>query len=227
MLGFFQSHTIPGIEQVTDNYFERLFRIEHTIGFVRVRASADKPELRVKIVPGDPRIRLEVIGRMRKMFDLDGDPKLIAQSFARIPWLGQLCDRFSDLRLPRGWDAFETAICSILGQLVSAGHRSNRIGQLVSNYGEEVGHPLSTGKVRLFPAAEVLAGSDLNAVKTTIARREAIQEFSRRVLNGAISLSETQAPAAFRKAILETKGLRPWSAEYISLRAIGDKDALP
>jgi hypothetical protein len=31
----------------------------------------------------------------------------------------------------------------------------------------------------------------------------------------------------FRKALLETKGLGPWSAEYISLRSIGDTDAFP
>jgi len=32
---------------------------------------------------------------------------------------------------------------------------------------------------------------------------------------------------AFRKALLETRGLGPWSAEYISLRALGDTDAFP
>jgi hypothetical protein len=31
----------------------------------------------------------------------------------------------------------------------------------------------------------------------------------------------------FRKALLETKGLGQWSAEYISLRGIGDPDAFP
>jgi AraC family transcriptional regulator of adaptative response / DNA-3-methyladenine glycosylase II len=129
--------------------------------------------------------------------------------------------------LPRGWDPFETAICSILGQLVSASQRANLIGQLVRNYGEEVVDPVSVEKLYLFPSAEVLAGSDLSAVKTTIARREAIREFSRRVLSGAISLADAQDPAAFRTALLETPGLGPWSAEYISLRAIGDTDAFP
>ncbi len=81
--------------------------------------------------------------------------------------------------------------------------------------------------MRLFPEAEVLANADLSAVRTTIARREAIRDFSRRVLSGAISLSEAQDRAAFRKALLDTKGLGPWSAEYISLRAIGDTDAFP
>ena len=41
------------------------------------------------------------------------------------------------------------------------------------------------------------------------------------------SLSEAQDPLAFRKTLLDTKGLGPWSAEYISLRAIGDTDAFP
>src|SRR3989442_1760615 len=122
----------------------------------------------------------------------------------------------------QGWDAFETAICSILGELVSAEQRSNLVGQLVRGYGEEIAHPISREKTYLFPGANILAQSDLSRVKTTIARREAIQELSRRVLSGAISLSEPQDPASFRKALLETTGIGAWSAEYISLRAIGD-----
>jgi AraC family transcriptional regulator, regulatory protein of adaptative response / DNA-3-methyladenine glycosylase II len=224
---FYQSHPIRGIERVTENSFERVFRIEHTIGFVRVRAMVGKPHLKVLILCGDPKIRFEVVRRIKKMFDTDSDPMLIAKKFARSPLLARLCDRFPGLRLPRGWEAFETAICSILGQLVSAEQRSSLIGQLVHNYGEEIVDPLSAEKMHLFPDPEILSTSDLRAVKTTIVRREAIREFSRRVLSGAISLSESQDPIAFRKALLETKGLGPWSAEYISLRAIGDPDAFP
>jgi AraC family transcriptional regulator of adaptative response / DNA-3-methyladenine glycosylase II len=111
--------------------------------------------------------------------------------------------------------------------LVSAQQRANLIGQLVRNYGVQISHPSSGENMRLFPAAEALANADLSAVKTTIARREAIREFSRRVLAGAISFFEAQDPAAFRKALLDTKGLGPWSAEYISLLAMGDTNAFP
>jgi len=152
---------------------------------------------------------------------------LIENSFRRIPLLASLCHRYPGLRLPRGWDPFETAICSILGQLVSAQQRANLIGQLVHNYGVEIAHPSSGENMRLFPEAAVLANADLSAVRTTVARREAIREFSRRVLSGAICLSEAQDRAIFRKALLDIKGLGPWSAEYISLRAIGDTDAFP
>jgi AraC family transcriptional regulator, regulatory protein of adaptative response / DNA-3-methyladenine glycosylase II len=227
IIRFYQSHPIPGIERVTENSFTRVFRIENTVGSVCVRAVAGKPRLAVRIVPGDPEIQFEAVRRVRKMFDLDCDPRRIAKSLGQIPLLATLVDRFPGLRLPRGWDPFETAICSILGQLVSAGQRANLIGQLVSNFGEKIADPVTAEKTRLFPGAEVLARSDLSAVKTTIARREAIREFSRRVLSGAISLSERQDPAAFRQALRATKGLGPWSAEYISLRAIDDTDAFP
>ena len=160
------------------------------------------------------------------MFDLDCDPVLIAKSFERIPLLAALCRRFPGLRVARGWDCFETAICTILGQLVSAGHRERLIAQLVSNYGEEVVDPSTSKRAYLFPGAGVLASSDLSAIGTTSARREAIRDFSRRVLSRAISFAEDQDPAAFREALLETRGLGPWSAEYIRLRN-GDTDAFP
>jgi AraC family transcriptional regulator of adaptative response / DNA-3-methyladenine glycosylase II len=227
ILRFYQTHSIPGLERVTENSFARSFRIDNLIGFVSVAAMSGARHLTVRIVPENPEVSLAVVGRVRKMFDLDCDPMVVAKSFQRIPLLASLCRRRPGLRLPRGWDPFETAICSILGQLVSAPQRAHLIGQLMDNYGIDIVHPLSKENTRLFPTAEVLATVDLSAVKTTIARREAIREFSRRVLAGAISLSEDQEAAAFRRALLAVRGLGPWSAEYISLRAIGDTDAFP
>ena len=227
IIGFYQTHPIPGLERVTANSFERVFHIDGKTGIVRIETMVGVPQLKVRIAPDVAEIRLKVLKRVRKMFDLDCDPMLIERTFRRIPLLATLCHRYPGLRLARGWDPFETAICSILGQLVSAQQRANLVGQLVHNYGVEISHPSSGENMRLFPQAAVLANADLSAVRTTIARREAIREFSRRVLSGAISLSEAQDRAAFRKALLDTKGLGSWSAEYISLRAIGDTDAFP
>jgi AraC family transcriptional regulator of adaptative response / DNA-3-methyladenine glycosylase II len=227
IIRFYQSHWIPGVERVTDDCFARVFRLDRVVGFVEVRVIVGKPQLKICIMPVDPNTASEAVRRVRKMFDLDCDPAVIANSLGKIPLFATLCGRFPGLRLARGWDPFETAVCAILGQLVGASQRTNLIGQLVSHYGEEIIDPSSGEKARLFPTVEILARSDLSAVKTTRARREAIRDFSRRVLSGAISFSDTQDPAAFRKALLETRGLGPWSAEYISLRALGDADAFP
>jgi len=227
IIRFYESHPIPGVERVTEYGFERVFRIGNSIGFLQVQQRVNESHLELRAVTEEPKILPEIASRVREMFDLDSDPVLIAEGLARVPLLARLCDRFPGLRLPGGWDPFETAVCSILGQLVSAEQRSNLIGQLVHAYGDEIFHPVSGEKTRLFPGPEVLAKSDLGEVKTTGARREAIRNFSCRVLSGAISLSQAQDPMEFRKALLETKGIGPWSAEYISLRAIRDKDAFP
>jgi AraC family transcriptional regulator, regulatory protein of adaptative response / DNA-3-methyladenine glycosylase II len=227
IMRFYQTHPIPGVETAGESFFERIFRVANTIGSFRVQAMSGAPHLNVRIVTENPKILFEVVSRVRRMFDLDLDPSLIASRFATVPLLAKLYRRFPGLRLPGGWDGFETAVCSILGQLVSAEQRGQLVGQLVRGYGEEIEHPVSGEKVRLFPRPEILARANLSEVKTTMARKEAIRDFSRRVLSGAISLSEAQDPVAFRKALLETTGLGPWSAEYISLRAIGDTDAFP
>jgi AraC family transcriptional regulator, regulatory protein of adaptative response / DNA-3-methyladenine glycosylase II len=227
IIRFYMTHPIPGVERVTEDCFERVFRIGNTIGFFQVQTMINEPQLKLRIVAAHPKSFVEVVRRVKRMFDLDSDPILIANCFAQVPVLAKLCDRFPGLRLPRGWDPFETAICSILGQLVSAAQRTNLVDQIVRGYGDIITHPVSGEKTRLFPAPEVLAKSDLSHVGTTIARKEAVRDFSRRVLRGTISLSPAQDPAAFRKALLETKGLGPWSAEYISLRALDDTDAFP
>jgi AraC family transcriptional regulator of adaptative response / DNA-3-methyladenine glycosylase II len=227
LMRFYRSHPIPGVERAGDDAFERMFRLGASVGMFRVEPEAGKPELKLRIVTAEPTLLFEIVSRVRRMFDLDCDPLVIARSFAQSPLLSDLCARFPGLRLPGCWDPFEAAICSILGQCVSAEQRSSLIAQLVNNYGEEGVHPGTGEKVRLFPRPDQLVESDLRRVGTTLARKGTLREFSRRVLNGAISLSEAQDPAVFRKTLLETRGIGPWSAECISLRAIGDTDAFP
>ena len=227
LLQFYRTHLIPGVEQVEENSFERIFRIAGSAGFVRVQPAVGKPQAKVSVVTQDPKILCEVMSRVRRMFDLDSDPMLIAGCFAKVPLLAGLVDRFPGLRVPGGWDPFETAVCSILGQVVSAEQRAKLVNQLVRGYGEAIDHPVTGERAYLFPDPATLASTDLSEVSTSAARRAAVRDFSRRVSSGAISLSEAQDPVKFRKALLETRGLGAWSAEYISLRSIGDTDAFP
>ena len=99
---FYMSHPIPGVERVTGDSFERVFRIGKTIGFFQVQAIVDEPQLKLRIVAADPKIFFEVVRRVRRMFDLDCDPMLIANSFARVPVLAKLCERFPGLESAAG-----------------------------------------------------------------------------------------------------------------------------
>jgi 3-methyladenine DNA glycosylase/8-oxoguanine DNA glycosylase len=161
------------------------------------------------------------------MFALDCDPVVIARHFRWSPMFRALNEKYPGLRPACGWDPFETSVCAILGQLVSARQRAQLIGQLVESYGEKIACLASPGPSWLFPTARALARARLLAVRTTRLRRAAIRDFSRRVCRGEITLLHGQDPAAARASLRATKGLGPWSVETISLRALGDQDAFP
>jgi AraC family transcriptional regulator of adaptative response / DNA-3-methyladenine glycosylase II len=97
----------------------------------------------------------------------------------------------------------------------------------VRNYGEKTTHPVTGEDAFIFPTAAVLATVDLDEVKTTKARKDAIRAISKMVASGELELHKPQGPDAIREALLTIPGIGPWSAEYISLRALGNTDAFP
>ena len=225
ILEFFNSHRISGVEEFHQGTYARVFKLNQKLGWLQVRLGDNALLLRVGV--DDPAVLFTVVSRVRQMFDLDSDPLLITQSFSDQPLLARLTGKFPGLRLPGGWDPFEIVICSILGQLVSVTQARNLVGQLVENYGESVKHPASGLPTQIFPSAKTLATADLSLVKTTRARRATLREVSQKVLSREINLSVAQDPVRFRELLLGIKGIGPWTAEYISLRAIGDTDAFP
>lgn len=225
LLAYFRSHRIIGVENISVVAYERVFRIGKSTGFLRVMNDDTRPQLKLYVSVDDPTILFSVSQRVRRMFDLDSDPLLVANSFQSHKFLNSLWKKYPGLRLARGWDPFETSVCTILGQLVSVGFARTLIGQLVERYGEPVAHPETQMSTYLFPRPEVLAGAAMAEVQTTRTRKAAIREFSRLVGTGEINLQIPREAEA--GAISRISGLGPWSTECISLRALGDTDAFP
>ncbi|MCB0412441.1 MAG: DNA-3-methyladenine glycosylase 2 family protein [Bdellovibrionales bacterium] len=227
LLNHYHTHQIIGVESVTEDTYERIFRIGKTVGLLRVKNSEDESQLKLHVSVGDPTVLFSVSQKVRQMFDLDSDPILVANSFQSQKFLDSLWKKYPGLRLARGWDAFETAICTILGQLVSVQQAKTLVAQLVEHYGEKVKHR-QTGKTGfLFPTPATLSKANLFEVKTTKSRKTAIREFSRLVSTRNIDLLTPQDDDFMKTQLLSIPGIGPWSAEYISLRAFGSTDAFP
>ncbi|MBW8889432.1 MAG: DNA-3-methyladenine glycosylase 2 family protein [Fibrobacteres bacterium] len=225
-LDYYRSHAIDGLEAFSEGAYERLFRFgSGPAGHLRVSLGTGA-KLRLQVRGGDVADLGRAARAVRRMFDLDADPAEVAAAFAGAPGLDRLLRLRPGLRAPRGWDAFETAVCAVLGQLVSIPQANRLIAQLIEAYGEPVAHPLG-GTARLFPRPESLADSDLARVGTTGARKAALRELAARVAAGNLSFSSAQDPIAFRASLRSIKGIGPWTAEYVSLRALGDVDAFP
>ena len=227
LLHYYRAHHIAGIEAVDESSYARVFRHESEIGAFRVTHDRTKPQLRLRVLGGDPRVLFSIHQRVRRMFDLDCDPELCDSTLAAHRKFAPLWKHLPGLRVASGWDPFETSITTILGQLVSTRQARTLVAQLVENHGERITHPATGESAFLFPSPESLAEADLGSVRTSQSRKQAIRELSRLVAARTIDLSGRDNATAVKKVLLAIPGIGKWTAAYIGLRVLHDRDSFP
>ncbi|GJM14733.1 MAG: AraC family transcriptional regulator [Thermodesulfobacteriota bacterium] len=226
-LRFYNSHKIIGVENVTEGSYSRSFNKYGTSGHIRVSQVQHKPSLSVTVMAEDMKCLYPLMQHIRQMFDLNADPVVIANFLERSNSISKIVSLSPGLRLSRFWDPFEGAICTILGQLVSVDQARKVIGKLVAQYGETV-TSFETGEdTKLFPTAEILSQAKIENLGTTKVRAEAINKLSRMVADGSLCLDSGADYALLRRTLLSIKGIGSWTADYISLRALGEPDVFP
>jgi AraC family transcriptional regulator of adaptative response / DNA-3-methyladenine glycosylase II len=231
ILDFFRAHELFGIESVIESgegdFYQRVFRSGSRVGAFRVSRDVARHELKLSVSLSDPGALYQIAQRVRQMFDLDSDPLLIGDAFSSCQTMSAFSEKYPGLRLPCGWDPFETSIGIILGQLVSLDRARALVRQLIEGYGRTVRNPLTGGESYLFPEPEVLATASLEKVRTTGRRKETIREFAHLVAEKKLRLDGMQDLGVFRGELLAVKGIGPWTVEMICMRALGDTDAFP
>ncbi len=139
----------------------------------------------------------------------------------------KLLSAYPGIRLPSGWDSFEIAISAILGQLVSVARGRSLVGDLIEMLGKNSGLNTDGKPIKLFPTPKQIAEADLTKLKTTGVRKATLKDFSRAIVEKCISLESTQDVDEFLKSVLAIKGIGPWTAQYIALKALRDTDSFP
>lgn len=198
LLAFLRARALPGIEVVDGATYRR--------GDVVVRNDASGNAL---IVEGDDG------GRASALFDVAADPIAIASHLKRDARLARRLTKLPGIRVPGAWDPFEVGVRAIVGQQVSVAGATTIMGRIVERYGE-----------RGFPTPRRL----MNARGTTIgmprARWAAI-----RALAGAAAreslFSTSRSLDQSIEVLTAIRGIGPWTAHYIAMRALREPDAFP
>ena len=113
-----------------------------------------------------------------------------------------------------------------LGQQVSVRGATTVAGRLTARYGEPVTGDAS-GLTVLFPVPEALAGAEIENCGFPGARGRAITFLARAVSEGELSLVPSADPEEVRRKLYEIPGIGPWTADYITMRALCQPDAFP
>ncbi len=223
MLGFLAARAVPGIERVEDGGYERVFMLHGAPGRLRVTALRDQPALELVVEHPRADVLSEVVARVRRLFDLDADPRAIARGLAVSPRLKRLLRRHPGVRVPGAWDGFEIAVRAVLGQQVSVAAARTLAARIVERWGT----PLPDGTGRAFPTPRALAAAPLEQAGVMGQRARTLRGLAGAVDDGTVDFRIDRGLDAFVASWTALPGIGPWTAHYIALRAIGHPDAFP
>jgi AraC family transcriptional regulator of adaptative response / DNA-3-methyladenine glycosylase II len=194
MMAFLDRHTTFGVEIVeNDTYIRFIGEGSVTVSYLEkgfLELSMNKiPLIEIKTV----------VNKIKNLFDVNHTPNLLPV-------------KAKGIRIPGAFDEFETAVCIIIGQLISTSQAKAKIQTLMETFGMDP-FILSTAEIEKIGMTKVKAG--------------AIRELSRLYLNGEINLTRSSDLDETRKKLLSIKGIGPWTVEMIAMRCLGDSDAFP
>ena len=227
LLRSYENHRVGNLEWFENGRMHRIVAHNGKVGEVIIAHEPARACLRVTIDFPDTSIVHGILSRVRSLFDLGSDPLVIAHRLESVPSLKPLLEQFPGLRLPSGWDPFEVAVAAILGQLVSIAQGRALVEQLIALAGTSTGLSVAGRPVTLFPTPSQLRQADLTPLKTTLRRKQTLRDFCQALEEGRLSLAPTQDVAQFVKNMCAIKGIGPWTAQYVAMKALRDTDAFP
>lgn len=227
LMSSYENHRIGDLEWFKDGKMYRLIAMNGKVGHIVITNNPKKSCLDVEIEFPDTSMIHLIISRVRNLFDLDSDPVLIANVLDKDLKIKKLLKKYPGIRLPSGWDTFEVAIATILGQLVSLERGRSLVKDLIEIAGEDSGYEVEGKSIKLFPTPKQIVKADLSSLKTTQMRKQTLVAFSEAIIKGEVSLESTQDVEDFIRKVLRIKGIGPWSAQYMAMKVLRDTDTFP
>ncbi|MEY2756006.1 MAG: hypothetical protein RJB65_2364 [Actinomycetota bacterium] len=224
LLDFLGRRAVPGVEHVDGTVYSRSLRLPRGAGTVSVDLVGTGPlfaTFRLADI-GDLRAALQ---RVRRLLDLDADPLAVTEHLSSDPVGAALVAARPGLRSPGHPDGGELLVRAVLGQQISVSGARTLAARLV----ERLGEPLPPGVVvagvdRLFPSSEAIGGCDPDSFSMPSSRGRALVDASLALASGALTLDPGVDWEDARRALLAVRGIGPWTADYVAMRALGDPD---
>ena len=168
---------------------------------------------------GSAKSLMQIVTRVRRMFDVDAIPGEIQSVLSADRKLGKIVRQNPGQRIPGAFDEFEIAVRAIVGQQVSVKGATTVMANIASRYGD----PGPNGPV--FPGAVALSKLKPETLPMPGKRALAIKTLAEYVADGRLVLSGVRDADECQHELMEIPGIGPWTAQYIAMRALNDPDA--
>lgn len=229
MIDFLAQRAIPGVETVELGRYLRTFSIESACGTIAVERGGDD-HLLATIWTSNVAALGGIIGRLRRLFDLDADLVAIDAHLMNDPALAVRIRNRPGIRVPGAWDEFELAVRAVLGQQISVRAATTLAGRLADLAGGSLEPKLRIQEVdlhRLFPTQIDLAQADLTRTGIVAGRAQTLKNLAHAMLGDPRLLRPFESLDATVEKLVSVPGIGSWTAHYIAMRALREPDAFP
>jgi 3-methyladenine DNA glycosylase/8-oxoguanine DNA glycosylase len=224
---FLAARAASSVEKVTGDGYTRAVRIAGQATLLTLRYDEEAGAFELRTDPAAP--PAEARRLVARMFDLDADLGAFQAQAGADPLLGPIVAARPNLRLQQFPELFEGVVRAIVGQQVSvAGART-----VVDRLARDLGEPLPAAPdYRGFPTPEAFLAAGparVAAAGLTRAKTAALLGSAAAVLDGRLDAERLRALPAeeAQAALVALPGIGPWTASYLRMRALGDRDAFP
>lgn len=224
LLHFLGSRAVPGVEAFDGETYMRTLRLPHGAGTVTLSDGGDHVHCVLRLE--NLRDLGTAVQRCRRLLDLDADPVAVADVLRADHVIGNLVRRSPGRRVPGSVDGAELAVRAVLGQQVSVAGASTLAGRLVAGCGDPLPESLAGNELtHLFPGPDAVAEAAPEQFAIPGARRETLRSLAGAFAGGEIVLDPGSDREEAERLLLSLRGIGPWTASYIAMRALGDPDA--
>lgn len=192
----------------------------------------DATNLLVRILAGpDDRETQEAIRSLvERQFSTQLDMAPFYQLAESDRVLSRLAAHFRGMRIPQSASIYETLISAIIEQQVNLSFAHQVKRAVIETYGGSV--EFEGRRYLTFPqpaALAIITPRELRRLQVSGPKAKYIIAISRAVLDGSLDLESLRsvAPEVAYDRLLTHKGVGPWTAQYVGLRALGHLDCLP
>jgi AraC family transcriptional regulator of adaptative response / DNA-3-methyladenine glycosylase II len=163
-----------------------------------------------------------LLAAVRRWLDLDAQPSVIDAALQALP--GD-----PGLRLPGSLDAFELAVRAVLGQQVTVAAARTLARRLVDRFGSPLATPWAAVH-RCFPSPQDIAKQPVDGIASLgiiRSRATAIVALAQAWPTLQAAMLPGAEPEPLIAQLCALPGIGPWTAHYVSMRALGWPDAFP
>ena len=229
LLGFLAGRGAAGVECAHEGRYARTVQLDGHRGWFSAVPVAGQAALHLEVSGSLLPVLTPLLARVRRVFDLDANPRLIEAHLAQFPVLKRIVKRQSGLRVPGAFDGFELALRAILGQQVTVKAATTIFGRFATAFGEPAQAPYADLKF-FSPSVERIADASVEQIirmGMPGKRAQTIAVLAREVVDGRLKLESGVSLEQTLERLQEIPGIGPWTAHYIAMRALGHPDAWP